>query len=70
MAFFVIFTTVSICFTQEEKKCVKVIDDDIKNKILKYKIKKEMIKMKKIKVTLTKKYKDNFKMKRDRGKGT
>ena len=70
MAFFVIFTTVSIGFTQAEKKCVKVIDDDINNKILKYKIKKEMIKMKKIKVTLTKKYKDNFKMKRDRGKGT
>ena len=55
MGFFVIITTVSIGFKQAEKKYVKVIDDDINNKILEHQTKKEMLQMKVIKVTLTKK---------------
>ena len=43
--YFIFATTFCIGFTQMKKKYVKVIDDDINDRVIEYKAKNEIIKM-------------------------
>ena len=56
MGFFIFVTTFCVGFSRTEKKYVKVIDDDIYNRIKKVKAKNEVIKMSRNYYNADKKY--------------
>ena len=56
MRFFIFVTTFCVGFSRTEKKYVKVIDDDIYNRIKKVKAKNEVIKMSRNYYNADKKY--------------
>ena len=60
--YFIFATTFCTGFTQTEKKYVKVIDDGIYNRIIKYKAKNEIIKISRNYSNVDKKNMESFKM--------
>ena len=58
MGFFIFVTTFCVGFSRTEKKYVKVIDDDIYNRIKKVKAKNEVIKMSRNYYNADKKYEE------------